>query len=193
MDNQLFNELVSSIQEASAIKRKERVASRVFQIELPNVKLDGSLMQPYENPEIIAYSKLLAESFLQLTGRPLILSGSDLAQRLYEAPFALVSHGMEADPIFRYANQTAQTLWQMTWDEFVTLPSRLSAEQMLQEERDRLLQEAQSKGYIDTYEGIRIAKNGHRFKIQDTVLWNVIDAHGVQHGQACVIRRWDFL
>ena len=150
-------------------------------------------MKPYQKTEIITYSNLLAESFLRLTGQPLISSGSDLAQRLYEAPFALVSHGTEADPIFRYANKTAQQLWQMTWDEFVALPSRLSAEQMLQEERDRLLQEAQSKGYIDTYQGIRIAKNGDRFKIQDTVLWNVIDSQGVQHGQACVIRRWDFL
>jgi len=150
-------------------------------------------MKPYEDLTIISYSHLLAESFLRLTGQPLVPSGLDLAQRLYEAPFALVSHGMEADPIFRYANQKAQQLWQMTWDEFVVLPSRLSAEQMLQEERDRLLQEAQSKGYIDTYEGIRIAKNGHRFKIQDTVLWNVIDSQGVQHGHACVIRCWDFL
>jgi len=150
-------------------------------------------MQPYERPEIIIYSKLLAESFLKLTGQPLLPSGPDLAQRLYEAPFALVLHGTQTDPIFRYANQTAQTLWQMTWDEFIVLPSRLSAESMLQEERDLLLKEAQSTGYIDTYEGIRIAKNGHRFKIQDTVLWNVIDSHGVQHGQACIIRRWDFL
>lgn len=150
-------------------------------------------MQPYENPKTIAYSNLLAESFLRLTGQPLLPAGSDLAQRLYEAPFALVSHGMGVDPIFCYANQTAQQLWQMTWEEFVVLPSRLSAEQMLQKERDQLLQEAQSKGYIDTYEGIRIAKNGHRFKIQDTVLWNVIDSQGVQHGQACVIRNWDFL
>ncbi len=150
-------------------------------------------MKPYELPEIITYSHLLVESFLKLTGLRLLPSGSDLTQRLYEAPFALVSHGTQIDPIFRYANQTAQKLWQMSWDEFINLPSRLSAEPMLQEERDRLLQEAQSKGYIDTYEGIRIAKNGDRFKIQDTVLWSVIDSHGVQHGQACVIRRWDFL
>lgn len=150
-------------------------------------------MKPYEDPKIISYSHLLAESFLRLTGKPLLQSGSDLAQRLYVAPFALVSHGMDADPIFRYANQTAQQLWQMTWDEFVVLPSRLSAEKMLQGERDRLLQEAQSKGYIDTYEGTRIAKDGCRFKIQDTVLWNVIDSQGVQHGQACVIRNWDVL
>jgi hypothetical protein len=148
-------------------------------------------MQPYENPEVITYSNLLTESFLKLTRQLLLPSGSDLAQRLYEAPFALVSHGTQTDPIFRYANKTAQNLWQMTWDEFVVLPSRLSAETMLQDERDRLLQEVQSKGYINTYEGVRVAKNGKSFKIQDAVLWNVLDSHGVQHGQACVIRRWD--
>ncbi len=104
-----------------------------------------NLMKPYNHFEIIAYSNLLAESFLRLTGQPLLPSGSDLAQRLYEAPFALVSHGMETDPIFRYANQTAQQLWQMSWDEFVVLPSRLSAEQILQEERDQCLHETQIK------------------------------------------------
>lgn len=150
-------------------------------------------MKPYENPETIAYSNLLAESFLRLTGQPLLPSGSDLAQRLYEAPFALISHGVQADPIFCYGNRTAQQLWQMSWDEFVAMPSRLSAEPMIQEERDLLLLEAQTKGYVDSYEGIRIASTGQRFKIQDLVLWNVIDAFGVQHGQACVIRRWEFI
>jgi putative transcriptional regulator len=38
MDTQLFNELVGSIQEAGAIRRNEKVASRVFQVELPDVK-----------------------------------------------------------------------------------------------------------------------------------------------------------
>jgi hypothetical protein len=158
-----------------------------------NITIEQNLMQPYENPEIISYSNLLSESFLQLTGQPLLVSGSDLAKKLYEAPFALISHGIQVDPIFFYANQTAQKLWQMTWDEFVVFPSRLSVETMLQEERDRLLKEAQSKGYIDNFEGIRITKNGHRFKIQDAVLWNVMDSEGVQHGQACIIRRWDFV
>ena len=149
------------------------------------------MTQPFERQGAIDYSALLVSSFAQLTGQVLMAPGPDLAKRLYQAPFALLSHGMQEDPIFRYANQMALELWQMTWDEMTAMPSRLSAEPMLREERDRLLKEAYKQGYIDTYEGIRIAKNGQRFMIRDTVLWNVVDSQGVQHGQACVIRKWD--
>ena len=38
MDTQLFDGLVSSIQEAGAIKRREKSASRTFKLELPDVK-----------------------------------------------------------------------------------------------------------------------------------------------------------
>ncbi len=38
MDNNLFDDLVSSIKEAGAIKRQEIQASRVMELELPNIK-----------------------------------------------------------------------------------------------------------------------------------------------------------
>ncbi len=50
---------------------------------------------------------------------------------LYDAPAALLMHGNEADPVFCYANRTAQGLWGLTWDEFIRLPSRLSAEPLV--------------------------------------------------------------
>ena len=43
----------------------------------------------------------------------------------------LLMHGNEADPVFCYANRTAQRLWGLTWDEFIRLPSRLSAEPLV--------------------------------------------------------------
>jgi MEKHLA domain len=147
----------------------------------------------FKNPEIIDYSELLVSSFARLTGKTLLAQSKDITRELYEAPFALVSHGTQPDPIFRYANQIALELWQMTWDEFTMMPSRLSAEPMLQAERDLLLAAANRQGYIDTYQGVRIAKDGQRFLIQDTILWNVEDRYGTRHGQACVIRKWDFL
>lgn len=150
-------------------------------------------MEPYQRTNVKEYSALLASSFAAVTGRELLATGPALAQRLFEAPFALVSHGTEADPIFRYANRAALALWKMVWEEFTAMPSRLSAEEMLQDERARLLQEAARKGYIDTYEGVRIAKDGQRFIIRNTVLWNVVDGRGQRHGQACVIHRWDYI
>ncbi|WP_375581564.1 NadS family protein [Acinetobacter baumannii] len=38
MDNNLFDDLVASIKEAGAIKRKEIKASRVTELELPDIK-----------------------------------------------------------------------------------------------------------------------------------------------------------
>ena len=150
------------------------------------------MQPPYRQPDINAYSALLVASYQKQTGQPLLAEGADLAQRLYEAPFVVISHGMQADPVFCYANLVAQQLWQMEWAEFTAMPSRLSAEPMLQAERDRLLDTAHRLGYVENFAAIRIAKNGQRFELADNVLWNVVDVDGVQQGQACVIRRWIF-
>ncbi len=155
--------------------------------------LSDAMAPIYATPEIAEYSHLLTASFRRLTGRDLLAPGPDLPRRLFDAPFALVSHGTQPDPIFRYANRAALDLWQMDWAGFATLPSRLSAEPMLREERDRLLEQARRKGFIDDYEGVRIGSTGRRFMIRDTVLWNVVDERGVLLGQACVIGRWEFL
>jgi len=117
----------------------------------------------------------------------------DVTYALYHAPFALVSHGTEPDPIFRYANLTAQKLWGIGRDEFMCMPSRLTAEPVATEERQRLLDEATRKGYVDNYQGVRITKEGKRFLIKDTILWNVVDADGIKHGQAAMIKSWEWL
>ena len=57
---------------------------------------------------------------------------TDAGGDLYDAPAALLMHGNEADPVFCYANRTAQRLWGLTWNEFMRLPSRLSAEPLVQ-------------------------------------------------------------
>ncbi|MFD8646950.1 MEKHLA domain-containing protein [Streptomyces mirabilis] len=54
--------------------------------------------------------------------------GGETARRLDEdAPFGLLAHDTSADPIFIYANSTAQRCFEYTWHEFVRLPFRLSA------------------------------------------------------------------
>ena len=70
---------------------------------------------------------------------------------LLVAPAALLMHGKEADPVFCYANRTAQGLWGLTWDEFIRLPSRLSVEPLVQAERGQLLARVRAHGFIDDY------------------------------------------
>ena len=146
--------------------------------------------------ETRAYARLLAESFARVVGRDLIpgQDGKDdatLAQALRDLARPLVSHGTEADPIFRYANTAALSLWEMDWDRFTRLPSRLSAEAEpdIQGDRARQLAAALAQGWVGDYAGIRISANGRRFRIADTILWTVTDAAGRRHGQAALIGR----
>lgn len=145
-----------------------------------------------------AYARLLAESFARTVGRDLIpglgaMDDSAVNAALRDMAAPLVSHGTEADPIFRYANAAALRLWDMGWDEFTRLPSRLSAEAEpdIQGDRARLLAAALARGWVGDYAGVRISAKGRRFRIADTVLWTVTDAQGLRHGQAALIGRVD--
>lgn len=148
----------------------------------------------FETADTESYCRLMVESFQGFTGQRLT-DERDVAQGIWRAPQPIISHGIEADPIFRYGNAAALTLWEMDWAGFTRLPSRLSAEpdDAAQEERNALLRAAMSGGYVDGLCGVRVSASGRRFEIRDTVLWNVVDAAGVQHGQAALIRDWRYL
>lgn len=142
--------------------------------------------------------RLIVESYQRLTGKPLPsisshlpLAGDGLGERelrlaLWQAPRAIVAHGTEADPIFFYGNRFALQLFEMRFEEFARLPSRLSAEPLAQEAREKLLEKVTRQGYVDGYSGVRIAKSGRRFTITDCTVWNLADEAGVPHGQAAV-------
>lgn len=130
--------------------------------------------------------RLLEASYRTVVGRDL---RADVGGDPYDAPAALLMHGNEADPVFCYANRTAQRLWGLTWEEFIRLPSRLSAEPLVQAERDRLLARVRAHGFIDDYQGVRIAKDGTRFRISGTVVWMVV-VEGAAHGQAALFHEW---
>jgi hypothetical protein len=147
-------------------------------------------------PEIIQHSHLLYSSFEKATGTKLIdlpSASANLAEALYMAPFVLVSHGTEADPVFNYANLTAQRLWNLDWKQFTRMPSRLSAEKVSQAERQAMLEEARKKGYISNYQGVRISSTGKRFIIKNAVLWNIYNGQGNYCGQAAIFAEWEFL
>lgn len=71
---------------------------------------------------------LIVASFRQVTGKELVDHPFD-GRWLYEnAPFALLAHDRSEDPRFFYANNTAQACFGYSWQEFIGMPSRLSAE-----------------------------------------------------------------
>jgi len=158
------------------------------------MNLDKS--QPWLQEELLQHIQLLLYSFHHWTGNDLLLipdrqSPLEIANSLFNADFVVVSHGTQADPIFNYGNQKALDLWQMDWQTFISTPSRYTVEPMEHDDREQLLAEAKSRGYVSNYRGIRIASTGDRFYINDVILWNVIDKQGKLWGQAATFCEWE--
>ncbi len=146
--------------------------------------------------DLILHVALLRSSFKHLTGHELLgtTTSAELAlEQLQQAPFAVVSHGVEPDPVFNYANQTALDLFEMEWKDFIRLPSRLSAETQERVERERLLQRVTEHGFVDDYCGVRISSSGRRFMVTGATVWNLVDGSGLYRGQAALLRHRKFL
>ncbi|MBN8247828.1 MAG: MEKHLA domain-containing protein [Verrucomicrobia bacterium] len=151
---------------------------------------------PWFSPAAVARAVSLHCSHLRWTGLDLlrgIPAVPDLASALFHAPFVVVAHGPEADPLLNYANQAALDLWEMPWQVLMQTPSRLTAEPIAREERARLLAEVARLGFIAHYAGVRISRSGRRFRIRGATVWNVDDAGGHPAGQAAMFDRWEFL
>lgn len=138
----------------------------------------------------------MLDSYRHWIGNDLIERTPDAEQQartLFEASFVVVSHGVEPDPILNYANQTALDLWELSWDRFIKTPSRLTAEPDERAERERLLTQARAEGYYDGYRGVRISSTGRRFRVEQALIWTVIDSAGRPIGQAATFSQWSHL
>lgn len=139
---------------------------------------------------------LIARSFNRLLGRPLVVgldahdSDAAIEAAMHDTPAVIVAHGTEPDPIFFYGNRAALRLFEATQAQFIAMPSRLSAEPVLREERERLLARVRSHGYIDDYSGVRISLGGRRFRIDRAIVWNLVDERGERQGQAATFTEW---
>ncbi|MCQ8103372.1 MEKHLA domain-containing protein [Methylomonas sp. SURF-2] len=136
---------------------------------------------------IDSYRQLLQRSFLHDIGEDC------LGQRVFEAEFALLSHNTDPDPLFNYANLKALELFELSWDELIGMPSRLSVEPENQQARERLMAAVTDKGFVDNYTGIRVSKTGRRFRIDNVAIWNVHDRLGRYLGQAACFSDWTYL
>lgn len=149
-----------------------------------------------QRPALVAHVRALRTSFRALLGTDLTPPGPDAASEamaLYDAPFAVLSHGREADPVLNFGNAVALDLWERDFKTFTRIPSRLTAEPMLVEARAALLETVSRQGYINNYSGVRISANGRRFEITRAVVWNISDEDGRTLGQAAKFDAWTVL
>jgi hypothetical protein len=144
-------------------------------------------------PSDPAFFQLLTDSYARFVGGALVpaeLAGEEAARWLYEdAPFAILAHNTDIDPVFVYGNVAAQTRFEYSWHEITHLRSRFSAEAPNRDERQKLLDRVNRDGYANDYRGVRISKSGQRFMIEDATLWQLVDDQGQVHGQAVKIMR----
>jgi len=139
---------------------------------------------------------LIVRSYRHWTGENLLppdLAESGWAEALEEVSRVVVAHDTAADPCFVYGNRAALELFEMRREAFIGMPSRLSAEPVRQEERARVLEEVRLRGFSTSYSGARISATGKRFRIENAVLWNLVDREGVIRGQAATFAQWSFL
>ena len=145
---------------------------------------------------MMAHVQILNRSLARWTGKELLaanMAEAELADRIFHAPFVVVSHALESDPVLNYGNASALRLWEMTWPELTSTPSRLTAEAPNREERARLLAAVTKNGFIDDYSGIRISKSGRRFRIQQATVWNLLGPDDKYYGQAAMFSHWEFI
>ena len=141
----------------------------------------------------LAWIQWLLDSYALWLQRELIDRSGDSAtqsERLFSAPFVVVSHVDSDDPILNYGNREALDLWEMSWAEFTATPSRLTAEPGNRDERARMLHQVATCGFATDYRGVRISRTGRRFLVEDATVWNVLDGHGAKRGQAAAFSRW---
>lgn len=150
----------------------------------------------WKTPQVVQWTQYLLDSYAHWIAQQLISRDEpplDQAEQLFKSPFAVVSHGMQDDPIFNYGNQLALDLWEMHWNQFTQTPSRLSAETVNQKERARMLAQAKDLGYISDYRGVRISRSGKRFLVESATVWNIHKPDGTPVGQAATFSHWHYL
>lgn len=153
---------------------------------------DAAIDLPAFNDEQRRHIGDITASYRRLTGRALVAGvEGDAVAALWHAPFAIVAHGTEADPVFFFGNRVALELFEMDFATFTRLPSRFSAEPLLREERARLLERVTRYRIIDDYAGVRVSASGRRFRITDASVWNLTDTNGAPSGQAAAFARWE--
>jgi len=138
----------------------------------------------YRHPLAERRIAAVAARFERLLGRPLVQPCDDVIQAMWLAPQVIVAHGVEADPIFFFGNRAALARFETDLPAFLAMPSRLSAEAPLREERQALLDRVAAHGFIHDYAGVRISAKGRRFMIEQAVVWTVTDEAGARIGQA---------
>ena len=145
---------------------------------------EGSLIGEVE--KINKFLEFAKQSFYKHTNKLLPLDKNrDLISSFDECILPIASH--DTNGFFNYLNKAALSLFKVTKDQVIGRSTTMTAPKSEQKQRNELLNQVNSHGFIDNYKGIRVTSNGDLFQIEDATIWNVIDKNSHKIGQAVII------
>lgn len=150
----------------------------------------------WQKSDIITWTQIILNSYQQLLNKELIdRNGDELTQskNLFFTDFVVFSHNTDLDPIYNYGNKKGLQLWEMDWQQLNNTPSRTTTQPLLREQREDLLAETTTKGYVKNCQGIRISRTGKKYQIKDITIWNLVDEKEKFCGQAATFSQWEKL
>lgn len=151
-------------------------------------------------PFIIEQSARMMQCYEAATGQslfsrlqlPVTLAPVELAEALYQAKVAVLSHDVqwlqgERVNVYNYANATALRLFERSFAEQTQLASTRSAAMQVQAQgqRNSLLAQCIAKGWVQ-FSTERLSATGKTVVLNDAILFNLFDGMGVYAGQAVV-------
>jgi len=158
------------------------------------------LIHPKPPPLAEFYDAFIREviaSYRRVTGLDLVrqenLQPDRLGRSVYHGNFALLTHRGGPDAILNYGNAFALNLWDVTWPDFITMPSKLTAPDEGRETREALMESVRRNGFATGYDGIRISRKGWRFLIRDVTVWQLLDEAGRNFGVGAYFRNYERL
>ena len=113
------------------------------------------------------------------------MDAGNLVESFNKCPFPIASHDLNG--FFNYLNRAALSLFKVNLDQVIGQPTTMTAPESEQKERNELLNQVNSHGFIDNYKGIRVTSDGELFQIEDATIWNVVDKNSKKMGQAVII------
>ena len=145
---------------------------------------EGSLIGEVE--KINKFLEFAEQSFNKYTDKLLPLEkNKDLLSSFDECLLPIASH--DTNGFFNYLNKAALSLFKVTKDQVIGRSTTMTAPKSEQKQRNELLNQVNSHGFIDNYKGIRVSSDGELFQIEDATIWNVIDKNSHKIGQAVII------
>lgn len=102
------------------------------------------------------------------------------------APYGLLAHNNNSDPVFIYANHHACQSFGYPIKQLLGMPSRFSAAATDRAERQQLLDTVSQRG-ISAYSGPRINSQGQTLMLYDGYVWQLYNNDQL-YGQAALFR-----